>query len=112
MKPKVYIAGPYTNGDTIWNIREAVRHGNMIFNYGMMPFIPHLTGFWDFLVTRDIKDWYEYENEWLVMCDAVWRIKGKSKGADAEVKLAKKKGIPIFNTFNELLEWSKVEDFT
>lgn len=40
-------------------------------------------------------------------CDAVFRIPGRSKGADAEVRHAEDEGIPVFTDINELLMWAK-----
>jgi len=34
MKPKVYIAGPYTKGDTIRNIANAIRYGDSLLMLG------------------------------------------------------------------------------
>jgi len=40
--------------------------------------------------------------EWITVCDCVLRLEGESPGADAEVVLAKKKGIPVFYSIDEL----------
>ncbi|MEO1054631.1 MAG: DUF4406 domain-containing protein [Bacteroidota bacterium] len=39
----------------------------------------------------------------LEKCDAVFRIPGKSKGADKDVELAKQRGLPVFYDLNEIL---------
>lgn len=51
------------------------------------------------------------DKEWVLVCDAVLRLSGKSRGADIECALAKKHGIPIFYEgdgdygFTELIKW-------
>ena len=42
-KLKVYIAGPYTKGDVVANVREAMNVAEICFNAELVPFIPHLT---------------------------------------------------------------------
>jgi hypothetical protein len=96
MKPKVYIAGPYTKGNIMNNINQAVWIGNQLLDMGFIPFIPHLTGFWDLIISHDYETWMEYDLEWLKECDAVLRISGESIGADREVEIAKDMGMLIF----------------
>ena len=100
-KQKIYVAGPYTKGDVVLNIREAVQVGNTLLDYGFIPFVPHLTGFWHLLCPNSYETWMDYDAEWLKSCDAVLRLDGESRGADAEVELAHKLNIPVFyNTSN------------
>jgi uncharacterized protein DUF4406 len=94
---RIYVAGPYTKGDTILNIRKAIFAGNFIAHIGHTPFIPHLTGFWQLIAPHeDVEFWYRYDNEWLTVCDALVRLDGESVGSDKEVELAKKLGLIIF----------------
>ena len=104
---RVYIAGPYTKGDTISNITYAIKYGDSLLNSNIIPYIPHLTGFWHLLCPHDVDTWYDYDNEWLLVCDAVCRIEDDSTGADNEVELAKENNIPVFNKVWDLLEWAK-----
>jgi hypothetical protein len=99
---RIYVAGPYTKGDVVVNVREAIITGNNLRSLGHTPFIPHLTHFWHLLVPHEIEYWYAYDMEWLEQCDAVFRIGGESKGADAEVKRAQELGKPIYTSFMEL----------
>jgi len=94
---KIYIAGPYTKGDLMTNIRRAIQVGENLANIGHIPFIPHLTAFWHMVTPHDDVDfWYAYDNEWLRVCDAVFRFSGESVGADKEVELARELGLPIY----------------
>lgn len=106
-KKKVYMAGPYTKGDVGINVRNAIQWGDQIATEGMVPFIPHLSHFWHLVEPRTYSFWVDYDNEWLPLCDALYRIDGESAGSDAEVELAKKLGIPVFYDFEELIDWSK-----
>lgn len=95
-KPKVYIAGPYTKGDVMRNIRYAVEAGDELLQYGLVPFVPHLTGFWHIMFPHEYETWMEYDSEWLKSCDAVLRIDGESAGAELELQIADELGIPVF----------------
>lgn len=106
-KKKVYVAGPYTNGGKGNNTWMAISAGNAIAKHGMVPFIPHLAHFWNKQCPNDDQFWIDYDNEWLPVCDAVFRLSGESSGSDAEEKLAKSLGIPVFHDLLSLIEWSK-----
>jgi len=93
---KIYIAGPYTKGDTIVNIREAIIAADLMMMFGHIPFVPHLTGFWHLLSPKSYDKWMKYDAEWLKSCDALLRLEGESKGADEEVEIAKSLGIQVY----------------
>lgn len=99
---KIYVAGPYTKGDVVENVRFAITTGNNLRALGHTPFIPHLTHFWHFLHPHEINYWYEYDMEWLEVCDAVFRIEGESRGADAEVNRAQELGKYVYYSFLEI----------
>lgn len=101
-KLKVYIAAPYTNPDPCLNTNIAMKVANNLMNMGYAPYLPHLTHFLHTYHPRIKTDWYELDNEFLKVCDVVWRLPGESKGADDEVKLAKELGIPVVNSLEEL----------
>ena len=103
MKPKVYIAGPYTRGDVALNVRTAILAGGELMALGYVPFVPHLTHFFHLLVPNDYESWLAYDNEWLPCCDVVLRLPGESSGANKEVALALSLGIPVCYSVEELL---------
>lgn len=109
-KQKVYVAGPYTNGDIIVNIRGAIEEGNILLEYGFIPFIPHLTGFWHMIFPNTYDTWMQYDSEWLKTCDALLRIDGTSPGADLEVKIATELGIPVFYGRTNLVHYFREND--
>jgi hypothetical protein len=93
---KIYVAGQYSQGNLMENIRKAVETGDWLMQLGHTPFIPHLTGFWDMLKPHEYETWMQYDFEWLKSCDAVFRMPGYSPGADREVELAKSLGMTIY----------------
>lgn len=99
---KIYIAGPYTRGDTAQNVRNAIVAGNNVAALGHTPYIPHLTHFWHMLIPRPIEFWYRFDIEWLKVCDAVLRLPGESKGADEEVRIAKDMDKPVYENFADI----------
>jgi hypothetical protein len=104
----IYIAGPYTNGDTILNIRRAITVADRLVDMGHTPFIPHMTYAWHMVSPHtDINFWYEYDLKWLEKCDALFRIIGDSHGADQEVLKATLLGLPVFMNFNDIVRWEQ-----
>ena len=93
----IYVAGPYTGGDPVLNVRKAIEAGEQLIALGFVPFIPHLSHLWHLVSSHDIEYWYSYDIEWLIKCDALLRLPGDSKGADAEVALALELDIPVFH---------------
>ena len=43
----IFIAGPYA-GDQAVNVRRAIEVANKLLLRGYVPYVPHLTHFWDF----------------------------------------------------------------
>lgn len=99
---RVYIAGPYTKPDPLSNTSVALHAANWLLQKGYVPFVPHLTLIWDFFSPKTCWEWLDYDNHWLPLCHVVLRLPGESSGADEEVKLAEKLGIPVFHTVHEL----------
>ena len=104
MKTYVYIAGPYTRGDCVQNVRRAILVADRLATQGFVPFIPHLSHFWHFLCPHEIQFWYDLDLAWLRKCDCLLRLSGDSMGANLEVTVAREHGIPVYWTVPELLE--------
>ena len=100
---KVYIAGPYTQGDQMRNITRAIEAGQELLDSGYVPFVPHLYGFWHLLYPNSYDTWLELDLEWLKACKALIRLPGASSGADSEVQAAKDWGIPVYYSVQEFL---------
>lgn len=109
MKPLVYVAAPYSTGDQVENTRQAILWGERIYETGLMvPYVPHLTIAWHLASPHPVEFWYEYDRHLLRRCDALYRVVGLSRGADAEAVEAKSLGLPTFNVFALLCDWAEV----
>jgi len=69
---KIYIAGPYSGGDPITNVRRAIRVADALAALGHIPFVPHLTHFWHQISPHRYEFWLDYDMHWLELCDAVY----------------------------------------
>lgn len=100
---RVYVAGPYTKGDVVLNVRAAILAADALLTAGYIPFLPHTTMFWHLVAPHEIEVWYDYDLAWLRQCEAVVRLPGESTGADAEVAAAKELGIPVYGGVGEFM---------
>lgn len=105
MIARIYVAGPYTNGDVAVNVRNAYEAASRLADLGFAPFVPHATHFWHMLFPRPYEFWLELDNQFLPCCAALLRLPGLSKGADKEAQLALRLGIPVFQDIDELVEF-------
>lgn len=99
---KVYISGPYSNGNKLANVNAAIDAAQEVWVAGHDPYIPHLTHYWDERHSHSIDDWMEMDLSWLSDCDAVLRLPGESGGADMEVARALELGIPVVYEVKQL----------
>ncbi len=102
-KTKIYVAGPYTKGDVAVNVRNAIAMADELADDGFAPYVPHFTHFWHMLHPRPYEFWLDHDNQFLPLCDGVFRLDGLSNGADKEVELAVRLGIPVFHELDALL---------
>ena len=109
MRLKVYVAGPYSLGDTQTNVDNAIDVGEQITQMGADPFIPHLSHYRHLRHPHDYQFWIDEDLRWLDVCHALYRMPGDSKGADGEVDYAEAHGIPVFHDLDELRRWVECE---
>lgn len=102
MIARIYVAGPYTQGDVALNVHRAYEAANRLADLGFAPFVPHATHFWHMLFPRPYEFWLNLDNQFLPFCQAVLRLPGSSSGADKEVQLAENLNIPVFTSINDL----------
>ncbi len=113
MRQKVFIAGPYTNGDVALNVRNAFAAANELADHGFAPFVPHYTHFWHLMYPRPYDFWLELSKQFLTCCDCLLRLGGESKGADVEEEHARALGLPVFRSINEVFaHYREAEDET
>lgn len=101
---KIYIAGPYTNGNTAINVRAAILAGDRLAKAEFTPFIPHLTHFWHLLRPHDWEFWMKQGMQWLETCNCLLRLPGESVGADREVQRARELGLYVYQSVEQALE--------
>ena len=110
----VYIASPYTKGDTAINVRFQLRTWDQLFSLGFTPIAPLWSHFQHLHVPRPYTDWTSYDNEIIGRCDVCLRLdaidddykQSESGGADKEVELFLSLGKPVFTSVEQLLSWS------
>lgn len=94
---RIFISGPYTNGDIAVNVRTAIEAASKLTDAGYTVYLPHLSHFWHLVSPRPYKDWIKLDLAWLKLCDAVVRLPGESPGSEIEKKEADGLGIPVFS---------------
>lgn len=101
---RVYIAGPYTSNPED-NTIAAMRLADDLADFGLYPYVPHLSHFWHVSFNRPYQYWLTLGMQFIPSCDAVFRMDGDSPGADAEVAMAEVLGIPVFRKIPELVNY-------
>ena len=99
---RIYVAGPYTKGDTVRNVRDALHAAEILLGMGHVPYVPHLTAFWHFVFPHAVDFWYAYDLHWLEVCDALYRLPGESVGADNEIARAHELGLPVYERIQDV----------
>jgi len=97
----VYLASPYTLGDPVLNVRAQIEAAEELVNLGYLPHVPLLSHLWHIASPHPYEYWMEIGLEWVRHCDILLRLPGESKGADAEVTLARELGIPVIFGLDE-----------
>lgn len=100
---KVYVAGPYTKGDQILNVRRVLKAADKVLDAGHTPFVPHLYHFWHLLSPKPYETWMELDQTWLLECDVMIRLSGDSDGSDTERKVATDIDMPVYTSVAEFL---------
>jgi hypothetical protein len=123
-RPRVYIAGPISKGDLLHNIDQATAAFVELAKAGLAPFCPHWSAYskpatragngsvWCYATVSgndEMKhaDWLGVDLAWVDVADAVLRLPGESAGADQETERATARGIPVFQTTDQVIEWSR-----
>lgn len=107
----IYIAGPLNvdSEDEKVNVQNALIAAEVIIQMGAMPYVPHLTLFWDKQFRHPKDYWMRLDNFWLIKCDAVLRLYGDSPGADEEVAAAHVAKIPVLHNYTQVLDFIRTE---
>ena len=106
---KVYIASPYTIGDTAVNVKIQLDTVDKLMNLGFAPFAPLYSHFQHMAHPRPYHNWLAIDLEWVSTCDYLLRLPGESNGADIEVAHAKKLNKPVFYSIEELKNYERIQ---
>jgi hypothetical protein len=111
---RIYVAGTYSPqhhegnrciGEAEANVREAIRIGNELIKKGHLVFVPHLSHYQANSPNGNhTYNWYESDNSFIERWANALFFIGHSKGADAELALAKKLGHNIFYRLEDVPE--------
>ena len=104
-RKKIYIAAPYTSAP-VDNTRRVMEVADKVLEMGYLPYLPHLSLLWDLHSPKSYSFWLNYHIEWLKDCDALLRLDGESVGANKEIRVAEKFGLPLFYSLEELSLWN------
>ena len=109
-RPLIYVAGPLSIGSVAMNIRAALEAGERLWEMGFVPFVPHLTHFWNFAFPHaDTRHayafWRKMDFSMLTHCNCMIRLPGASVGADMETAFCEQENIPVFYSYDTAAEW-------
>ena len=107
-RTRIYVVGPYTSDPEV-NTEYAMWVGDQLLRLGFAPMVPHLTHFMHERRPQDYRVWMELDLAWMECADYVLRTAGPSTGADEEVELAEKLGIPVIKM--ELGVWDPRDEW-
>ena len=91
----IFVAGPYSGGDTAQNVRRAIDRGMQLNDQGHYAVIPHLSHFLHIIEKRPYEYWMALSHIIVPKCDKLIRLPGESPGADREVDFAKISGVEV-----------------
>jgi hypothetical protein len=91
----IYIASPYTVGDVAANVSVQMDAAHRIMDMGHCPVVPLLSHFLHIHRQRPYQDWIDIDLAIIPRVDILLRLTGDSVGADGEVALATRLGIPV-----------------
>ncbi len=99
---KIYLAGPYSNGDNIVNVRNIIDAADQLALAGYAVYVPHLNFAWHLVHPHGWEFWIKHDLEWLPTCDYLVRLPGDSPGCEIELRKARDLKIPLI-TVDDLL---------
>ncbi len=106
-RPMAYIASPYSLPDPVENTHLAIAAGERLDASGLLTaYIPHMNLLWHIVYPHDVDFWYGYDIAFLSRCDALYRLPGKSQGADDEIAFANEVGMPVFYDEDKIVAWA------
>jgi hypothetical protein len=116
-KIRIYIASPYSNGDTLENVNRQLDMSHTLLQLGFAPYTPLLTHFQQLRWNMHEELIMDLDINYLLLCHALLRLKPldkngieiPSKGADLEEEMAKLHNIPVFYNLEDLCTYFNIE---
>lgn len=108
-RTRVYVSGPLTKGMLTSNVHRALDAASELLRRGYAVYVPHTNVLWEIAhppIDNPLEAeavWLAHDFEWVAACDVLLRLPGASPGADKEVELAHKLGIPVYYALEILL---------
>lgn len=128
MKPLVYVASPYTKGDSTINTHFQCKvFDRLLTDDLVIPFVPLWSHFQHVVFPRDYRDWIDYDLQLIRAANfqACLRLDAEfpeldykiteSVGADGEVRLFRELNKPVYYSIDDLYaavlggEWGEVD---
>jgi len=117
-KPIVYIASPYTKGDTCINTHFQANIFDRLMDDGIVwPFAPLVSHFQHTVHPRPYQDWIDYDLALCARFDACLRLNAElpeldyfvseSSGADGEVARFQQLNKPVFYSIEACYTWAR-----
>jgi len=97
----VYVSGPYSANPNDCTL-DALHAGEDVVALGGVPLVPHLSHLWQGVLPHPWEYWLRIDLALVGRCDAVYRLPGASRGAELEVAEARRLGLPVLTSRDEL----------
>lgn len=106
---RIFIAGSYTADHprkVLNNVNKAIDAGIQLMEMGHSVFIPHLSHYIHLRphCTFEYEEYMRNDTAFLEVCDAIYRLPGKSAGADRECQMAARLNIPVYRRLEDIPE--------
>lgn len=101
-RPHLYLAAPYSMGDSLENVRRACQWAQVFRADGFVVVNPLLHAVEASMRPGHVRtlswsDWMDQSISLLMRCDLLVWLPGKSRGRDEEIAWAKDHDIPVFS---------------
>lgn len=100
-----YVAGPYTaaTDEAVKdNVERAIAVGEELLKLDLVVYVPHFAHFWEMRHPHSYETWMNLDFGMIPKFSALFRMPDASEGADREVQLAQRLGIPVFYDLAEV----------
>jgi len=104
-KAKIYISSSYAGVDVEAIVERQLAAASLLIEAGCNPYAPILNHLVHMRWKKTEEVLYALDFEWLIACDAVYRLQGNCTKTDKEVAIAKSRNIPVLYSMMEVLDF-------